>query len=98
MLTIRARTHAGIFGGANGNEGLGVLSLCFDWNYIGSGGGSLGALCRFHLHPLQITMLTLSARSYSIQHSSQPIRRSCILHYRFQRILRYECLEREYFT
>ncbi|SCV71689.1 BQ2448_3277 [Microbotryum intermedium] len=33
-----------IFGGSNGNEGLGMFSLCFDWNYIGSGGGSLGAL------------------------------------------------------
>jgi hypothetical protein len=25
-----------IFGGANGNEGLGFLSLCFDFQYIGS--------------------------------------------------------------
>ncbi|KAG5728413.1 Oligopeptide transporter 3 [Termitomyces sp. T112] len=33
-----------IFGGAAGNEGLGVFSLCLDWNYVGSGGGSLGAL------------------------------------------------------
>ncbi|GAA6013376.1 hypothetical protein JCM10207_000874 [Rhodosporidiobolus poonsookiae] len=33
-----------IFGGSNGNEGLGMFSLCLDWNYIGSGGGSLGAL------------------------------------------------------
>ncbi|KAG6860795.1 hypothetical protein C0995_007505 [Termitomyces sp. Mi166 len=33
-----------IFGGAAGNEGLGVFSICFDWNYVGSGGGSLGAL------------------------------------------------------
>ncbi|KAJ6476707.1 peptide transporter MTD1 [Mycena vitilis] len=33
-----------IFGGAAGNEGLGVFALCFDWNYVGSGGGSLGAL------------------------------------------------------
>jgi hypothetical protein len=23
-----------LFGGASGNEGLGFLSLCFDWNYI----------------------------------------------------------------
>ncbi|KAJ7254207.1 peptide transporter MTD1 [Mycena rebaudengoi] len=29
-----------IFGGAAGNEGLGLFALCFDWNY----GGSLGAL------------------------------------------------------
>ncbi|KAJ7312704.1 OPT oligopeptide transporter protein-domain-containing protein [Mycena albidolilacea] len=27
-----------IFGGAAGNEGLGVFALCFDWNYVGSGG------------------------------------------------------------
>ncbi|KAJ7760866.1 peptide transporter MTD1 [Mycena maculata] len=33
-----------IFGGAAGNEGLGLFALCFDWNYVGSGGGSLGAL------------------------------------------------------
>ncbi|KAJ7107983.1 peptide transporter MTD1 [Mycena crocata] len=31
-----------IFGGAAGNEGLGVFALCMDWNY--NGGGSLGAL------------------------------------------------------
>ncbi|KAF8182489.1 peptide transporter MTD1 [Mycena galopus ATCC 62051] len=30
-----------IFGGASGNEGLGLFALCFDWNYVGS---SLGAL------------------------------------------------------
>jgi hypothetical protein len=28
-----------IFGGSNGNEGLGLLSICFDWQYI-SGGSS----------------------------------------------------------
>ncbi|SCZ99587.1 BZ3500_MvSof-1268-A1-R1_Chr3-1g06126 [Microbotryum saponariae] len=33
-----------IFGGSNGNEGLGLFSMCTDWNYLGSGGGSLGAL------------------------------------------------------
>ena len=26
-----------IFGGADGNEGLGLFSLSFDWQYIGSG-------------------------------------------------------------
>lgn len=25
-----------LFGGTNGNEGLGFLSLSFDWQYIGS--------------------------------------------------------------
>ncbi|KAH9476518.1 Oligopeptide transporter 2 [Psilocybe cubensis] len=33
-----------IFGGSNGNEGLGMFALCLDWNYVGSGGGSMGAL------------------------------------------------------
>ncbi|KAJ7692434.1 peptide transporter MTD1 [Mycena rosella] len=37
-----------IFGGAAGNEGLGVFALCLDWNYVGPllilTGGSLGAL------------------------------------------------------
>ncbi|KAJ3513897.1 hypothetical protein NLJ89_g2699 [Agrocybe chaxingu] len=30
--------------GAAGNEGLGMFALCLDWNYVGSGGGSMGAL------------------------------------------------------
>jgi len=33
-----------IFGGAAGNEGLGLFALSFDWAYIGSGGGSIGSL------------------------------------------------------
>lgn len=33
-----------VFGGAAGNEGLGLFSLCFDWAYVGSGGGSIGSL------------------------------------------------------
>ncbi len=33
-----------IFGGAAGNEGLGLFSICFDWNYVGSGGLAIGSL------------------------------------------------------
>ncbi|KAI3614519.1 oligopeptide transporter [Moniliophthora roreri] len=33
-----------IFGGAAGNEGLGLFSICLDWNYVGSGGAAYGAL------------------------------------------------------
>ncbi|KAI0315884.1 OPT oligopeptide transporter [Amylostereum chailletii] len=33
-----------VFGGAAGNEGLGLFALCFDWNYVGSGGGAIGSL------------------------------------------------------
>ncbi|KAF6765569.1 OPT oligopeptide transporter protein-domain-containing protein [Ephemerocybe angulata] len=33
-----------IFGGAAGNEGLGILSICLDWNYLASGGYSMGSL------------------------------------------------------
>uniref|UniRef100_A0A0W0FDT1 Putative oligopeptide transporter n=1 Tax=Moniliophthora roreri TaxID=221103 RepID=A0A0W0FDT1_MONRR len=33
-----------IFGGTAGNEGLGMSSPCFDWAYVESGGGTLGAL------------------------------------------------------
>lgn len=33
-----------VFGGAAGNEGLGTLSICFDWAYVGAGGGSIGSL------------------------------------------------------
>ncbi|KAJ7751318.1 OPT oligopeptide transporter [Mycena maculata] len=33
-----------IFGGASGNEGLGLFSICLDWNYVGSGGSAYGAL------------------------------------------------------
>ncbi|KAM6503844.1 OPT oligopeptide transporter [Amanita muscaria] len=33
-----------IFGGAAGNEGLGLFSLCLDWAYVGSGGSAIGSL------------------------------------------------------
>ncbi|KAI0028897.1 OPT oligopeptide transporter [Vararia minispora EC-137] len=33
-----------VFGGAAGNEGLGILALSLDWNYVGSGGGTIGSL------------------------------------------------------
>ncbi|KAF7351814.1 OPT oligopeptide transporter [Mycena venus] len=33
-----------VFGGAAGNEGLGAFSICFDWAYVGAGGGSIGSL------------------------------------------------------
>ncbi|KAF9477683.1 OPT oligopeptide transporter [Pholiota conissans] len=33
-----------IFGGSAGNEGLGAFSICFDWAYVGAGGGSIGSL------------------------------------------------------
>ncbi|KAE9396396.1 OPT oligopeptide transporter [Gymnopus androsaceus JB14] len=45
-----------IFGGANNNEGLGAFALCFDWAYVGSGGGTIGSL----FTPLS-TMLSLYA-------------------------------------
>ena len=34
-----------IFGGSNGNEGLGLLSVCFDWQYI-SGGNTFLKMCQ----------------------------------------------------
>ncbi|KAI0334676.1 OPT oligopeptide transporter [Cubamyces sp. BRFM 1775] len=33
-----------IFGGAAGNEGLGLFALSLDWNYVGSGGQAIGSL------------------------------------------------------
>ncbi|KAI0762192.1 OPT oligopeptide transporter protein-domain-containing protein [Trametes elegans] len=33
-----------IFGGAAGNEGLGLFALSLDWNYVGAGGSSIGSL------------------------------------------------------
>ncbi|KAG7087781.1 hypothetical protein E1B28_013722 [Marasmius oreades] len=33
-----------MFGGANGNEGMGLFSICLDWQYIGSQGSAYGAL------------------------------------------------------
>ncbi|KAH8992871.1 OPT oligopeptide transporter [Lactarius hatsudake] len=32
----RSTDFTRIFGGSNGNEGLGLLSICFDWQYISS--------------------------------------------------------------
>lgn len=41
LATQKAPSHTvdvitNLFGGTNGNEGLGFLSLSFDWQYIGS--------------------------------------------------------------
>jgi len=44
QLYIVCKRIISILGGAAGNEGLGMFALCFDWNYVGSGGGSMGAL------------------------------------------------------
>jgi hypothetical protein len=33
-----------VFGGAAGNEGLGLFAISLDWAYVGSGGGSIGSL------------------------------------------------------
>ncbi|KAJ7903340.1 OPT oligopeptide transporter [Mycena olivaceomarginata] len=34
LANPRSADFTRIFGGSNGNEGLGVLSICFDWQYI----------------------------------------------------------------
>ncbi|KAJ7067142.1 OPT oligopeptide transporter protein-domain-containing protein [Mycena amicta] len=34
LANPRSQNFTRIFGGANGNEGLGLLSICFDWQYI----------------------------------------------------------------
>ncbi|KAI0628167.1 OPT oligopeptide transporter [Trametes polyzona] len=33
-----------IFGGAAGNEGLGLFAISLDWNYVGAGGSAIGSL------------------------------------------------------
>ncbi|KAH9057304.1 OPT oligopeptide transporter protein-domain-containing protein [Lactarius vividus] len=33
----RSTDFTRVFGGSNGNEGLGLLSICFDWQYISGG-------------------------------------------------------------
>jgi hypothetical protein len=34
LANQKSVVFSNIFGGASGNEGLGIGSLCFDWNYI----------------------------------------------------------------
>ncbi|TID15601.1 OPT superfamily oligopeptide transporter [Venturia nashicola] len=36
LTNRKSMVFTNIFGGSNGNEGLGLLSICFDWQYIGS--------------------------------------------------------------
>ncbi|KAG6331947.1 hypothetical protein ID866_7144 [Astraeus odoratus] len=36
LVAPRTDTVSRLFGGSNANEGLGILSLCLDWQYIGS--------------------------------------------------------------
>jgi OPT family oligopeptide transporter len=37
LANPRSQNFTRIFGGSNGNEGLGLLSICFDWQYISGG-------------------------------------------------------------
>ncbi|KAJ7707539.1 OPT oligopeptide transporter protein-domain-containing protein [Mycena rosella] len=37
LANPRSTDFTRIFGGSNGNEGLGLLSICFDWQYISGG-------------------------------------------------------------
>jgi OPT family small oligopeptide transporter len=37
LANPRSADFTRIFGGSNGNEGLGLLSICFDWQYISGG-------------------------------------------------------------
>ncbi|KAJ6623963.1 OPT oligopeptide transporter protein-domain-containing protein [Mycena sp. CBHHK59/15] len=43
LANPRSADFTRVFGGSNGNEGLGLLSICFDWQYI-SGGKSFTEL------------------------------------------------------
>ncbi|KAF8878897.1 oligopeptide transporter [Gymnopilus junonius] len=44
LANRRSAWFTRIFGGAAGNEGLGVFSISLDWAYVGSSGGTIGAL------------------------------------------------------
>ncbi|KAM0742629.1 hypothetical protein ACQRIT_002806 [Beauveria bassiana] len=37
LINRKSPTFTNVFGGAEGNEGLGLFSLCFDWQYISGG-------------------------------------------------------------
>ncbi|KAI0305502.1 OPT oligopeptide transporter protein-domain-containing protein [Multifurca ochricompacta] len=37
LANPRSADFTRVFGGSNGNEGLGLLSICFDWQYISGG-------------------------------------------------------------
>ncbi|KAF9036163.1 OPT oligopeptide transporter [Panaeolus papilionaceus] len=37
LANQKSQTFTRIFGGSNGNEGLGILSICFDWQFISGG-------------------------------------------------------------
>jgi hypothetical protein len=37
LANPKSQDFTRIFGGSNGNEGLGLLSICFDWQYISGG-------------------------------------------------------------
>ncbi|KAI0058136.1 OPT oligopeptide transporter [Artomyces pyxidatus] len=43
-------TFTRIFGGSNGNEDLGLLSICLDWQYISGDGSPLATPLRWQVH------------------------------------------------
>lgn len=36
LANRKSLVFTNLFGGSNGNEGLGFLSLCLDWQYVGT--------------------------------------------------------------
>ena len=49
LANQRSHDFSRIFGGTNGNQGLGFLSICFDWQYI-SGNGYLSRCVNHNLN------------------------------------------------
>jgi len=62
LANKRSAWFTRIFGGAAGNEGFGIFSICFDWNYVGPGGREIGAL----FTPLSTQMSLYAGTAVSI--------------------------------
>jgi hypothetical protein len=50
LVNPRSPDFTRVFGGSNGNEGLGVLSVCLDWQYISGGTNPFAIPLRAQVH------------------------------------------------
>jgi hypothetical protein len=58
LANPRSPNFTRVFGGSNGNEGLGFLSICFDWQYISGSVNPFVIPLRAQVYPPLASSLT----------------------------------------
>jgi OPT oligopeptide transporter protein len=61
LANPRSPDFTRVFGGSNGNEGLGLLSVCFDWQYISASTNPFAIPLRAQVHESVLELCRIRA-------------------------------------